>query len=169
MSAKTATITLLCAAIIGCAKGSHPTQPPSAASAGLSREQLLRKASPSLSPPAPADGPSDVATENPFGEEPEPSGKRYEYLVDTLYVWSPAQVKEAASSAAPEVSRFVFSRRNEVMRLRASQGWQYVRQVIVPKAASVPENPFINAPRLMVIYRRMRASPVSPAPWTPHK
>ncbi|HXA18890.1 MAG TPA: hypothetical protein VN380_17985 [Thermoanaerobaculia bacterium] len=42
------------------------------------------------------------------------------------------------------------------MRLRASEGWRYVRQVVVPKGDSIPENPFINAPRLMVIYRRAR-------------
>jgi hypothetical protein len=112
MSMKTATFALLCV-IIGCAKGSGPVRsstaatstapaahPASPVTSGLSDEDLLRKVSPSLSPPAPADV-SDDATVSPFGDEPEPDGKRYEYLVDTLYVWTPAQVKEAASSGAP--------------------------------------------------------------------
>lgn len=100
-----------------------------------------------------------ASTTEPFDFAPPPDEKKpkkYEYLVDTLYDWSKDTQRIVVSRVGYGSHFFTLENRKKLEAWRRNQGYEKVRSFEVPGASSKLPNPFINANRVVIVYRKPR-------------
>lgn len=110
-------------------------------------------------PPTTTQPAASTSTTEPFdfGQPPtEKSRQKYEYLVDTLYDWSTDTQRVVVSRVGYGSHFFTLENRQKLERWRNGQGYEKVRSFEVPAASSKVPNPFINAKRVVIVYRKPR-------------
>ena len=76
--------------------------------------------------------------------------------MDTLYDWSTDTQRVVVSRVGYGSHFFTLENRQKLERWRNGQGYEKVRSFEVPAASSKVPNPFINAKRVVIVYRKPR-------------
>ena len=81
---------------------------------------------------------------------------KYDYLVDTLYRWSSDTQKIVIARTGYGAHFSNVANRSKLEAWRKAQGYEKIRSFDVPGAPSPLPNPFINADRVVIVYRKAR-------------
>jgi hypothetical protein len=87
---------------------------------------------------------------------PQPSPKKYEYLVDTLYDWPIETQKIVVANTTYGAQFFNLANRKSLASWRMRQGYEKILSFDVPGAPTKFPNPFINAKHVVIVYRKAR-------------
>ncbi|MEA2570983.1 MAG: hypothetical protein QOI24_2984 [Acidobacteriota bacterium] len=137
---------------------SEPNTTPSSTTVASATTEKQTAASASTTVPSTVSV-TDTSTPFDFGPPPPdtaPKSVKYDYVVDTLYRWSSDTQKIVIARAGYGAHFFNFANRSKLEAWRKAQGYEKIRSFDVPGAPSPLPNPFINADRVVIVYRKAR-------------
>jgi len=148
---------LPCLLILGCPKDKSNDPPESAT-------VLTEQGTPPVSVPSPSS--SEIPYNDPFAGAvktstglpdlgPAPSDNvSYEIMADTFYDWTPEQERAVSEKLGRQFEPFRSANMRQLVPARKADGWQRYYSFQVPGATTPYPNPFINATRHIVMYKR---------------
>jgi hypothetical protein len=162
---KLAAVLLLSVAVVACKKNEAPAVDTSATVADTATTATTVTETTATEPTVTATTATTASTATETAEpfdfslpstDTAPKPVKYEYLVDTLYNWSLDTQRIVAAKTTYGAHFFALSNRAKLDAWRKKQGYEKVKSFDVPGAPSKFPNPFINANRVVIVYRKPR-------------